>query len=75
VLSATPLAVQAKRRREAIESNDFPPRFTLALARKDAGLVASAAPGLRLARAARSWLADADAASWGATTRRLSRGL
>ena len=64
VLAATPVAAQAERRRAAVEANDYPPRFTLALAHKDAELVTAAAPELRLAAAARSWLADADAASW-----------
>ena len=64
VLAATPVAAQAERRREAFEANDYPPRFTLALAHKDAELVTAAAPELRLAAAARSWLADADDASW-----------
>src|SRR5207244_4744796 len=65
VLAATPSAEQAERRRAALEANDYPPRFPLVLARKDADLVSAAAPELRLARAARSWLADADDASWG----------
>ena len=65
VLAATPIAAQAERRRPALEANDYPPRFPLALAHKDAELVTAAAPELRLAEAARSWLADADAASWG----------
>jgi 3-hydroxyisobutyrate dehydrogenase-like beta-hydroxyacid dehydrogenase len=65
VLAATPIAQQAERRRAALEANDYSPRFPLALARKDADLVTAAAPDLRLAQAARSWLADADAASWG----------
>ena len=65
VLAATPIAAQAERRRAALEANDYPPRFPLSLARKDADLVAGAAPELRLAQAARSWLADADDASWG----------
>ena len=65
VLAATPIAQQAERRRAAFEANDYPPRFPLALAHKDADLVSEAAPELRLAQAARSWLADADAASWG----------
>jgi 3-hydroxyisobutyrate dehydrogenase-like beta-hydroxyacid dehydrogenase len=65
VLAATPVAAQAERRRAALEANDYPPRFPLALARKDADLVTEAAPELRLAQAARSWLADADDASWG----------
>ena len=65
VLAATPIAAQAERRRSVIEANDYPPRFPLALAHKDAELLTAAAPELRLAEAARSWLADADAASWG----------
>ena len=65
VLAATPIAAQAERRRAAVEANDYSPRFPLGLARKDADLVADAAPELRLAQAARSWLADADDASWG----------
>jgi 3-hydroxyisobutyrate dehydrogenase-like beta-hydroxyacid dehydrogenase len=65
VLATTALAAQAERRRPALEANDFPPRFALALARKDADLVTAAGPDLRVAQAARSWLADADDAGWG----------
>jgi 3-hydroxyisobutyrate dehydrogenase-like beta-hydroxyacid dehydrogenase len=65
VLAATPVAAQAERRRGAIEAHDYPPRFALALARKDAELVSAAAPDLRLAHAALSWLAEADEAGWG----------
>jgi 3-hydroxyisobutyrate dehydrogenase len=65
VLGTTALATQADRRRAALEANDFPPRFALALARKDADLVSAAGPDLRVAQAARSWLADADDAGWG----------
>jgi 3-hydroxyisobutyrate dehydrogenase-like beta-hydroxyacid dehydrogenase len=65
VLGTTALAAQAERRRPALEANDFPPRFALALARKDADLVSAAGPHLRVAHAARSWLADADDAGWG----------
>jgi 3-hydroxyisobutyrate dehydrogenase-like beta-hydroxyacid dehydrogenase len=65
VLSVTPLAAQAERRRPSLESGKYPPRFALSLARKDADLIqeAAAAGGvdLRLARAARSWLAEAEA--------------
>jgi hypothetical protein len=43
VLAATPLASQAERRRPAIESDDYPPRYTLALALKDARLIIKAA--------------------------------
>ncbi|MFL5968733.1 MAG: NAD(P)-dependent oxidoreductase [Gaiellaceae bacterium] len=66
VLAATPIAAQAERRRHALETDTFTPRFQLALARKDADLVADAAPELRLAQAARAYLAAADDASWGA---------
>jgi 3-hydroxyisobutyrate dehydrogenase-like beta-hydroxyacid dehydrogenase len=69
VLSRSPLGEQAKRRREAFETGEYPPRFPLSLAHKDADLVSAAADEfrieLRLSEAARSWLADADAASWG----------
>lgn len=65
VLSATPLAAQAERRRQAFESGDYPTRFALSLARKDADLILRAAQAagldLRLVPAARSWLADAEA--------------
>ena len=68
VLAATPLAAQAQRRRPAIESGQYPPRFPLSLAHKDADLAieAAAAAGVevRLARAAQTWLADADDAGW-----------
>ncbi|HEV3407985.1 MAG TPA: NAD(P)-dependent oxidoreductase, partial [Gaiellaceae bacterium] len=69
VLAGTPLAAQAERRRDAIESGEYPPRFSLSLALKDADLIADAAAAtgaeLRLAPAARSWLADAETAGWG----------
>jgi 3-hydroxyisobutyrate dehydrogenase-like beta-hydroxyacid dehydrogenase len=65
VLATTPLAAQAERRRPAIEDGDHPPRFALSLARKDADLVHEAAPELRLAAAARSWLTEAEAAGRG----------
>ena len=69
VLAGTPIAAQAERRRESLESGDFPRRFALTLARKDAELVAAAAADagadLRLAAAARSWLADAEGAGLG----------
>ncbi len=65
VLATTPLAAAAERRRPAIEAGDYPPRFGLALALKDAELIRSAAGAadLRLIEAARSWLADAEAAN------------
>jgi HAD superfamily hydrolase (TIGR01450 family) len=69
VLAATPLGAQAERRRHALESGSYPPRFRLALARKDADLIeaAAAAAGLdlRLLPAVRTWFADAEAAGRG----------
>jgi 4-nitrophenyl phosphatase len=63
ILATTPLAAQAERRRESIESNDYPPRFPLALARKDASLIREGAEtaglDLRLVHGAERWLADA----------------
>ncbi|HEY7018427.1 MAG TPA: NAD(P)-dependent oxidoreductase [Gaiellaceae bacterium] len=59
VLSTTALAAQAERRRPALESGDFPPRFPLRLARKDADLIAELGLDLRLVEAGRSWLAEA----------------
>lgn len=68
VLAATPLAAQAERRRPAIESGEYPRRFSLSLARKDAELILgagrAAGADLRLASAAMSWIADAEAAGW-----------
>jgi 3-hydroxyisobutyrate dehydrogenase/2-hydroxy-3-oxopropionate reductase len=70
VLSVTPLAAQAGRRREAIETGSYPHRFTLSLGRKDAELVVEAATAagvdVRHAKAAQSWLADAEKAGRGA---------
>ena len=69
VLAVTALADQAARRRPAIESGDYPPRFPLSLARKDADLIRDAAEAagvdLRVGTAARSWVAEAEAAGWG----------
>ena len=52
----------------ALASWVYPPRFPLALARKDADLVMQSASALgvdaRFARAAQSWLADAEKAGW-----------
>lgn len=63
VLGTTPLAAVAERRREAVLSGEYPLRFALGLAHKDADLIVGAAEAtgnrLRLAAAARSWLADA----------------
>jgi 3-hydroxyisobutyrate dehydrogenase-like beta-hydroxyacid dehydrogenase len=64
VLGTTPLAAQAERRRGAIERDEYPKRFGLALARKDAELVLAAAADtgieLRLARATAEWLREAE---------------
>jgi 3-hydroxyisobutyrate dehydrogenase-like beta-hydroxyacid dehydrogenase len=67
VLGTTALADQAKRRRPSVESGEYPARFTLSLARKDADLILDAAPGLdlRVTEAARAWLAEAEAAGLG----------
>lgn len=65
VLAGTPVAAQVERRREALETGDFPRRFALALALKDADLVVSSAADVRLAEAARSWLEEAEAAGLG----------
>jgi 3-hydroxyisobutyrate dehydrogenase/2-hydroxy-3-oxopropionate reductase len=69
VLAGTPMGPQAERRREAIESGEYPKRFSLRLGVKDGTLVtdaaAAAAVDVRLAEAARSWLEDADAAGFG----------
>ncbi len=69
VLKNTPLGAQAERRRRAFESGQYPPRFTLSLARKDVELLLEAAReagvDLRLADAARTWLSEAEAGGWG----------
>jgi 3-hydroxyisobutyrate dehydrogenase/2-hydroxy-3-oxopropionate reductase len=69
VLEHTPLAAQAERRRAAIAEGDYPPRFALRLARKDAMLVAEAARAAGVdvpaAEAARGWLAAAERGSAG----------
>ncbi len=61
VLSATPLAAQAERRREPFETGEYPLRFALALALKDAELISAAAGGmdLKVAAAVRDWFAEA----------------
>jgi 3-hydroxyisobutyrate dehydrogenase len=69
VLSATPLATQAKRRQASIEADEYPRRFALELAHKDAALITDAASArdvdLRVCAVAARWLADASAAGWG----------
>jgi len=63
VLSRTPLAQQAQRRRPSIDAGNYPSRFALALARKDIDLAVRAASTrgvqLRAGRATAAWLADA----------------
>jgi 3-hydroxyisobutyrate dehydrogenase-like beta-hydroxyacid dehydrogenase len=69
ILASTPIAAQAERRRPSIESGDYPRRFSLSLARKDADLVIEAAVAagvdLRLGEAAHSWLREAEEAGRG----------
>jgi 3-hydroxyisobutyrate dehydrogenase/2-hydroxy-3-oxopropionate reductase len=69
VVAETPLAAQAERRRPAVESGDYSPRFRLSLARKDADLVEEAGEtgGLDLPAlsAAREHLSAAEAAGLG----------
>jgi 3-hydroxyisobutyrate dehydrogenase-like beta-hydroxyacid dehydrogenase len=69
ILASTPVADQAERRRPAVEPGEYPPRFSLSLARKDADLIAEAAAAagvdLRVAEAARRWLRDAEEAGLG----------
>jgi 3-hydroxyisobutyrate dehydrogenase-like beta-hydroxyacid dehydrogenase len=62
VLATTALGAQAERRRDSVESGEYPPRFALSLAKKDADLILEAAPDadLRVMRAAQTWLADAE---------------
>jgi 3-hydroxyisobutyrate dehydrogenase-like beta-hydroxyacid dehydrogenase len=59
ILGTTALAAQAERRRPALESHEYPPRFPLRLARKDADLIHDLQLDLRLTEAGRSWLAEA----------------
>jgi 3-hydroxyisobutyrate dehydrogenase-like beta-hydroxyacid dehydrogenase len=69
VLASTPIAAQAERRRDNVESGEYPTRFSLSLARKDVDLITGAADSagsdLRLVAAVRSWLAEAEAAGFG----------
>jgi 3-hydroxyisobutyrate dehydrogenase/2-hydroxy-3-oxopropionate reductase len=65
VLEATPIGAQVERRRRSIDENDFPPRFPLSLARKDADLIADTGVGLPVAAAARAWLVEAERAGHG----------
>ena len=69
ILASTPLGLASKRRREQLETGDFPLRFRLALARKDAELVREAAEAAgvetRVLAAAATWFADAQEAGLG----------
>jgi 3-hydroxyisobutyrate dehydrogenase-like beta-hydroxyacid dehydrogenase len=69
VLTATPLAAQAERRREAFETGEYPLRFSLSLGRKDADLIMAAAHAAgidaKVAAAVREWLAEAGRAGKG----------
>jgi 3-hydroxyisobutyrate dehydrogenase-like beta-hydroxyacid dehydrogenase len=69
VLALTPIASQAERRRPAIETGEYPPRFRLSLARKDADLIVEAAAALgidlRVTTAARTWLVETEEAGLG----------
>jgi 3-hydroxyisobutyrate dehydrogenase/2-hydroxy-3-oxopropionate reductase len=69
ILAETPLGAQAERRREALTTMSFPPRFALRLAHKDARLVVDEASAggtdVRIAAAVSSWFADAERAGAG----------
>lgn len=75
VLAPTPLGAQAERRRAAIESGEFPARFPLRLARKDAGLIQELELDLPLNDAARSWLeqTEDDDRDYSAVLERITR--
>lgn len=68
-LAATPLAAQAERRREPLSTGEFPRRFDLSLAAKDAQLVVDAARAAgveaRVLEAASAWFAAAERAGLG----------
>jgi 3-hydroxyisobutyrate dehydrogenase-like beta-hydroxyacid dehydrogenase len=69
ILALTPLGLASKRRREQLENEEFPLRFRLALARKDAELIREAAQAAhadtRVLGAAATWFADAEEAGLG----------
>ena len=69
ILAQTPLGLASKRRREQLETEDFPLRFRLALARKDADLIQEAAEAAhadtRVLAAAATWFVDAEEAGLG----------
>jgi len=64
ILASTPLGLASKRRRDQLETGDFPLRFRLALARKDAELIQEAAEAAhvdtRVLAAAATWFAEAE---------------
>jgi len=65
VLATTPLAAEAARRRPLVDAGDYPPRFSLALAAKDARLILEAASAsdagpLPLIEGAHEWLSRAE---------------
>ena len=64
VLASTPLAEQAERRLAQIEAGDYPRRFALSLARKDADLIleagSAAAAKTPALEAVRAWLRAAE---------------
>jgi 3-hydroxyisobutyrate dehydrogenase/2-hydroxy-3-oxopropionate reductase len=68
ILEATPLSAQAKRRKAAVLSGDYPKRFSLALARKDLGVALDLAretnTPMRLAEICEREMADAIARGW-----------
>ena len=69
ILASTPLSLVAQRRRDQLETGEFPLRFRLALARKDADLIQEAADAAhvdaRVLAAAATWFADAEEAGLG----------
>lgn len=69
ILAKTPLGLASKRRREQLETDTYPLRFRLALARKDAELIQEAAAeahaDARVLEAAATWFADAEEAGLG----------
>jgi 3-hydroxyisobutyrate dehydrogenase-like beta-hydroxyacid dehydrogenase len=69
ILGFTPLSLVTKRRRDQLETGDFPLRFRLALARKDGELIRDAAKAAhadtRILEAAATWFAEAEEAGLG----------
>ena len=69
ILASTPLGLASKRRRDQLETGDFPLRFRLALARKDAELIQETAEAAhvdaRVLAAAATWFAEAEEAGLG----------